>query len=90
MEPADFLSAREVRALLGNISEKTLARYREKHWHCGIHYVQPVHQVLYIKPMIIDWILNGKVNPMAHQRAMEAWLAKTQQLNPPRSKHKTR
>ncbi len=49
MDQSDFLSGAEVRALLGGVSEKTLARYSEKHWHCGIHYVparpkNPVYQ----------------------------------------------
>jgi hypothetical protein len=73
----DLISGSEVRSLLGDISVKTLGRYRAKYWHCGIHYVQPVQRCLYIKPMILDWMLNQK-EPSAHQRAMEAWLAANQ------------
>lgn len=78
MDPSDFLSSAEVRQILGGISQKSLDRWREKHWTEGIHYVQPGHKIIYIKPMIVDWMINGKVNPMAHQLAKEAWLAKHQ------------
>jgi hypothetical protein len=74
MEPSDFLSGSEVRKLLGDISTKTLDRWRLKYWTEGVHYVQPVHRVQYIKPMIIDWMLNGKADPAAHQLAMEEWV----------------
>lgn len=77
LEDSDLLKASEVRALLGNISPRTLDRYRAKYWHCGIHYVQPVQQCLYVKPMILDWLINRK-EPAAHQRAMEAWLTANQ------------
>jgi hypothetical protein len=83
MQSTDLIPASEVRALLGGVSTKTLDRYRAKYWHCGIHYVQPVQRVMYIKPMILDWILNRQ-EPKAHQSAMEEWLASNQ--NPKRSK----
>jgi hypothetical protein len=75
MSPEDFLSGSQVKTLVGGISNKTLDRWRLKHWTEGIHYVQPGHRVIYIKPMIIDWMLHSKANPAAHQRAKEAWLA---------------
>jgi hypothetical protein len=78
MEPSDFLTSSEVRQILGGISQKSLDRWREKHWTEGIHYVQPGHRVIYIKPMIIDWMLHWKTNPMAHQLAKEEWLVKNQ------------
>jgi hypothetical protein len=78
MLPSDFLTGAEVRSLLGGISTRTLNRYRLKYWTEGIHYVQPVQLVRYIRPMIVDWMLNGKSNPMAHQLAKEAWLAQHQ------------
>jgi hypothetical protein len=84
IDPSDFLSGSEVRKLCGDISIKSLDRWRLKHWTEGIHFVQPGHKVVYIKPMIIDWLINGKVNPMAHQRAKEAWLAQNQ--HQPRSR----
>lgn len=77
LEDSDLISGADVRALLGSISTRTLDRYRAKHWHCGIHFVQPVQRILYVKPMILDWLINRK-EPMAHQRAMEAWLAANQ------------
>jgi hypothetical protein len=78
MEPSDFLSSSEVRQMLGGISQKSLDRWRVKHWIEGIHFVQPGHRVLFIKPMMLDWMLNGKANPLAHIRAQEAWLAQHQ------------
>lgn len=77
MQDTDLISSAEVRALLGGISVKTLGRYREKYWHSGIHYVCPVQRCLYVKPMVLDWILH-RHEPSAHQRAMEAWLAANQ------------
>lgn len=82
LSETDFISANEVRRLLGNISLKSLDRWRAKHWHEGIHYVQPGHRILYVKPMIIDWMINGKANPAAHQRAMEQWLTDHQHRKP--------
>jgi hypothetical protein len=86
IDPSDFLSGSEVRKLCGDISIKSLDRWRLKHWTEGVHYVQPGHKVIYIKPMIVDWMINGKVNPMAHQRAKEAWLAQNQHQTQPRSR----
>jgi hypothetical protein len=86
IDPSDFLSGSEVRSLVGGISIKSLDRWRTKHWTEGIHYVQPGHKVVYIKPMIVDWMINGKVNPMAHQRAKEQWLAQNQHQAQPRSR----
>lgn len=83
IEKSDLMGAAELRLLLG-VTERTLRRYRKKHWHQRIHYVQPVQQIFYIRPMIMDWILNHKTDPMAHQDAMEAWLAKTQGTKPRR------
>ncbi len=77
LEDTDLIKSSEVRALLGNISPRTLDRYRAKHWHCGIHYVQPIQRCMYVKPMILDWLINRK-EPGTHQRAMEAWLAANQ------------
>jgi hypothetical protein len=85
MQPSDFLSGSEVRKLLGGISTKTLDRWRSKHWTEGVHYVQPGHRVQYVKPMIIDWMLNGKADPAAHTLAKEEW-AKAQR--PPLGKRK--
>jgi hypothetical protein len=82
----DFMSGSEVKALLGSTdkTDKFLRRNREKYWVEGVHYVQPIQRVLYIRPMILDWVLNHKSNPMVHQDAMEAWVAKTQKRNPRR------
>ena len=77
LEDSDLIKSSEVRSLLGDISKRTLDRYRVKHWHCGIHYVQPVQRCMYVKPMILDWIMNRQ-EPSAHQRAMEAWLVANQ------------
>lgn len=76
LEDSDLIKSSEVRALL-DISKRTLDRYRAKYWHEGIHYVQPVQRCLYIKPMILDWMMNRK-EPATHQRSMEAWLAANQ------------
>jgi hypothetical protein len=86
INPSDFLSGSEVRSLVGGISVKTLDRWRLKHWTEGVHYVQPGHKVIYIKPMIIDWMINSKANPMAHQRAKEQWLAQNQHQTQGRSR----
>jgi hypothetical protein len=77
IEKSDLMGAAELRDLL-NVSTKTLTRYRQKHWHEGIHYVKPIQRILYIRPMILDWILNHKTNPLAHQDAMTTWVARTQ------------
>ncbi len=86
IDPSDFLCGSEVRKLLGDISSKSLDRWRGKHWTKGVHYVQPGHRVIYIKPMIVDWLINAEVNPMAHQRAKEAWLAQNQHQPQSRSR----
>jgi hypothetical protein len=78
MTPDDFISASDVRKLLADISIKTLNRWRANHWTEGVHYCQPGHKVIYIKPMIIDWMINHKADPAAHQRAVEAWVAANQ------------
>jgi hypothetical protein len=77
IDKSDFMSASEVRELLG-VCDRTLARYRLERWVEGIHFTAPVQRVLYIRPLILDWILNHKTDPMAHQAAMEAWVLKTQ------------
>jgi hypothetical protein len=77
LEESDLMKSSEVRALLGDISPRTLDRYRARYWHCGIHYVQAVQRITYVKPMILDWLINRK-EPEAHQRAMEAWLVANQ------------
>jgi hypothetical protein len=89
IDPSDFMSAAEVKELLGSRDKtnKILDRHRKKYWLEDIHYVQPVQRIRYVRPMIIDWLLNHKNNPMAHQDAMEAWLAKTQN-RPGRSRKK--
>jgi Putative excisionase (DUF1233) len=74
---SDLMGAAELRQLLG-VTDRTLTRYRLKHWAEGIHYVAPVQRVLYVRPMILNWILNHKTNPLAHQDAMEQWLTQTQ------------
>jgi hypothetical protein len=73
LDSTDLISGAEVRRLLGDISEKTLSRYRV-HWHEGFHYVQPVHRIQYVKPMIVHWMLNRKSNPKAHDAEIKAWL----------------
>jgi hypothetical protein len=77
---SDLMSGAEVKALLGSKdkTDKFLRRHRQAYWLEGIHYIQPVQRVLYVRPMIMDWILNHKTNPLAHQDAMEAWVSKTQ------------
>lgn len=79
MDPADIMSASEVKELLRitDKSDKTLSRCREK-WIEGIHFVRPFQRILYIKPMILDWILNSKADPDGHRRAQESWLKKNQ------------
>jgi hypothetical protein len=77
IDQSDFMSASEVRELL-KVTDRTLSRYRLKHWVEGIHFTAPVQRILYIRPMILDWLVNHKTNPMAHQAAKEAWVAKTQ------------
>jgi hypothetical protein len=86
IDPSDFLSGSEVRSLVGGISTKTLDRWRLTHWTEGVHYIQPGHKAIYIKPMIIDWMINSKANPMAHQRAKEQWLVQNQHQAQPRSR----
>ncbi len=83
----DLMPASELRALLG-VSDKTLGRYRKKHWQKDIHYCQPVQRIFYIRPLILDWILNHENDPMAHQDAMEAWYAKTEEWRNSRRKAK--
>ena len=79
LEDSDLIKSSEVRSLLGDISKRTLDRYRAQHWHCGIHYVKPVQRCMYVKPMILDWMVNRQESS-AHQNAMEAWLAANQVL----------
>jgi hypothetical protein len=87
IDKADLMGAAEVRELLG-VSDKTLGRYRKKHWQKNIHYCKPVQRIFYIRPLIMDWILNHEKNPMAHQDAMEAWYAKTEEWRNSRRKSK--
>ena len=77
LEDSDLIKSSEVRSLLGGISKRTLDRYRSKYWHKGIHYFQPVQGCMYVKPMILDWMMNRQ-EPSAHQNAMEAWLVANQ------------
>jgi hypothetical protein len=77
----DLMPASELIALLGR-GKKTLARYRQNHWQEGIHYLTVVQGIVYVRPMIMDWILNYEKRPMAHQDAMWEWLVKTQTTNP--------
>ncbi len=77
IDKSDFMSAAELRSLL-NVSDRTLRRYRLKHWVKGVHFVAPVQRVLYIRPMILDWIVKVPEDPIGHQDQMEAWVAKTQ------------
>jgi hypothetical protein len=86
LQSSDLISSAEVRALLGNISVKTLGRYRLKYWMVGVHFVQPVQKVMYVKPMILDWILNGRIDPEAHNQAIQMWVAENQ----PQEKNKAR
>ncbi len=78
MQALDLLLPAEVRLMLGGISAKTLQRYRDAHWHEGIHYFKPVQKITYNRPLIEDWIKNRHSNPMAHHAAMEAWLKDNQ------------
>jgi hypothetical protein len=82
----DLMTASEMRDLL-NVTDRTLTRYRLKHWVEGVHFVAPVQRVMYVRPMIMDWILNRKTNPIAHQDAMEAWV-RTHQHSQARSRRK--
>jgi hypothetical protein len=70
----DLISGAEAQRLLGGICKRSLKRYRDKYWFEGCHYVQPVHRVLYIRPMIVHWMVNRKNNPKAHEEAIKAWL----------------
>jgi hypothetical protein len=90
VDPNDLISGSEVRSLLGGISEKTLARYRRNYWFEGAHYIRPVQKTLYIKPLILDWAVNGKSNPVAHQEAIERWLREIQPPKQPGTKRKLR
>ncbi|MBE9033025.1 excisionase family protein [filamentous cyanobacterium LEGE 11480] len=69
-----LIPATEVRAMLGNISAVTLKRYRLKYWIEGVHYVKPVQQCLYNKPLIEDWMLYGRTEPATHQLTIEAFV----------------
>jgi hypothetical protein len=84
IDKSDLMGAAELRELLGGVSDRTLGRYRKKHWQKDIHYAQPVQRIFYIRPLILDWILNYQNNPMVHQDAMEAWVVKTQGRKPRR------
>jgi Putative excisionase (DUF1233) len=77
IDKSDFMPASEVRELLG-VTDRTLSRYRLKHWVEGVHFVAPVQRILYVRPMILNWMVNRKTDPTAHQAAMETWVAKTQ------------
>ncbi|MBW4662101.1 MAG: helix-turn-helix domain-containing protein [Drouetiella hepatica Uher 2000/2452] len=68
-----FIDKREVCEFL-KVGERTLARYREKHWYLGIHYVQPVQKILYNRELILDWMVN-RHDYIAHLRAIEAYQA---------------
>jgi RecJ-like exonuclease len=68
-----LMTGPEVRAYLGGISEKTLARYRLNRWTEGIHYFQRVQRYLYNQPMIEDWLLNQH-DPRRHLEAQAIWL----------------
>jgi hypothetical protein len=81
IDESDLMGAAELRSLLG-VSERTIRRYRQAHWVKGIHYVQPIQRVLYVKPMILDWLINGKTPCLDHQDAMEDWARRTGQLEP--------
>lgn len=69
----EFISKQEVCQLL-QVTERTLARYREKHWYKGIHFVQPIQKILYNKALILDWMVN-RDDAIAHLRAIENYQA---------------
>jgi hypothetical protein len=79
----DLIKESEVRALLGDVSAKTIARYRGKYWTEGAHYVKPVQRCLYVKPMIEDWIIH-RDDPARHQNAVEAWYKQAQYPTKPK------
>jgi hypothetical protein len=85
MQSEDLIPASEVKRLLGGVCDRTIRRYRSNYWHRGIHYTQPVQRVMYVRPMIVDWILHRQ-EPGQHQAAMEAWLAANQ---PPKTRKKS-
>jgi hypothetical protein len=79
----ELMTGAEVRALLGGISGRTLARYRLNHWTEGIHYVRRVREYLYVRPMVENWLINQH-DPRRHNEAMEAWLRQVE--GPPKRK----
>jgi hypothetical protein len=74
LHEGDLMTAAEVKALFQIKADRTLYRYRKKHWVKNIHWIAPVQRILYVRPMIMDWVFNHKDNPLGHQDAMEAWV----------------
>ena len=70
-----FCSIDEISQFTG-LSPSTCKMYRLKGlWIEGIHWFRLHHNsLLYNKPLIEDWIVN-RHNPMAHQRAIDVYLA---------------
>jgi hypothetical protein len=66
----DLIDEAETRRILGNISRKTLQRYRGR-WIEGVHFIQG-KPCRYVKPMVVDWLLH-RHDPAAHNKAMELW-----------------
>ena len=83
---ATFINKQEVCKLL-DISDRSLVRYREKYWLLGAHYVKPVQKILYNRELIEDWLVN-RHNPVAHQRAIDAYQASLLS-NQPKRRRKT-
>lgn len=70
-------------AALIDVSPHTLKSYRKLHWLPGVHFcILNSRTIRYHEDLIEDWAKNRYSNPEAHQRAIEAHLAKLSSNQP--------
>lgn len=66
-------------ALLGISNSYAKNRIADGSWIEGIHFSKlgngPTSKIIYNLKLIEDWLLNHRVNPAGHSRAIEAYLA---------------
>jgi hypothetical protein len=54
------------------VTERTLARYRDDQLMIGIHFIKPVQKILYNKELLEDWMVN-RHEWGVHLRAIEIY-----------------
>ena len=68
-----FVSQQEIIELTG-LSLTTLKRWRRKNQLVeGVHWVHVGKQVRFNLELFQDWLINGKLDPQAHSRAIQAF-----------------